>query len=339
MLQLSPSDQRKKLLRQEYLTRMNKVVDYIYDHLAEPITLNQLARVAIFSPFHFHRLFSAFIGETPSAFIKRLRLEKAASALRLKTADSITNIALDCGFSSSALFSRVFREHFCMSASQYRVSGYLELSPREKRKNQKKSQDSKKRQNHRKLGQHQTNLSQEKETVSPYINEQSLVMERNKTMKVHVQVKEIPAMHVAYFRHVGPYHKIEEAFQRLKAWAEPRGLYEQDNIKVLAVYHDDPEVTDESKLHSSACITIPSDSKVSGEEGMMDIPGGQYAVARVEINTDQFDEAWNALLRDWLPESGFQPDDRPCYELYINDAKYHPEGKHIVDICEPVKPL
>ena len=41
----------------------------------------------------------------------------------------------------------------------------------------------------------------------------------------------------------------------------------------------------------------------------------------------------------WLPESGYQPDDRLCYEIYQNDPKEHPEGIHIVDICVPVKPL
>ena len=158
-------------------------------------------------------------------------------------------------------------------------------------------------------------------------------------MKVAVKVKDMPAMHVAYFRHIGPYKKIDEAFDKLKAWAGPRGLFEQENLKVLGVYHDDPEVTSEDKLHSSACISIPKGTKVTGEMGTMIIPAGKYAVARVEIDHDQFNEAWDGVLGDWLPESGFQPDDRPCYELYINDAKYHPEGKHIVDICEPIKDL
>jgi AraC family transcriptional regulator len=44
-------------------------------------------------------------------------------------------------------------------------------------------------------------------------------------------------------------------------------------------------------------------------------------------------------MGDWLPDSGYQPDDRPCYELYHNDPKEHPENKCIVDICIPVKPL
>jgi len=66
---------------------------------------------------------------------------------------------------------------------------------------------------------------------------------------------------------------------------------------------------------------------------------GKYAIAHFEIAGDEYPQAWNALFAGWLPESGYQPDDGPCYELYLNDPKDHPENKCIVDICIPVKPL
>ncbi|MBN2395127.1 MAG: GyrI-like domain-containing protein [Candidatus Atribacteria bacterium] len=49
--------------------------------------------------------------------------------------------------------------------------------------------------------------------------------------------------------------------------------------------------------------------------------------------------AWNAVFGGWLPESGYQPDDGPCYEFYHNNPEEHTEHKHIIDICVPVKPL
>jgi AraC family transcriptional regulator len=69
------------------------------------------------------------------------------------------------------------------------------------------------------------------------------------------------------------------------------------------------------------------------------IPGGRYAVARCEVAPGEFQAVWDGLMRDWLPESGYQPDDRPCYEIYYNNPEEHPEYKFIVDICEPVRPL
>lgn len=84
---------------------------------------------------------------------------------------------------------------------------------------------------------------------------------------------------------------------------------------------------------------MPPETKADGEIGRMSIPGGRFAVARAEILPRQFGEAWNALMRDWFPESGYQPDDRICYEVYLNDPKTHPEGKFLIEICEPVRPL
>jgi AraC family transcriptional regulator len=71
----------------------------------------------------------------------------------------------------------------------------------------------------------------------------------------------------------------------------------------------------------------------------MEIPGGKYAVAKFEILPNQYADAWNMVYGGWLPQSGYQPDDRPCFELYLNDPKTHPEGKHIFEIYAPVKPL
>jgi AraC family transcriptional regulator len=154
-----------------------------------------------------------------------------------------------------------------------------------------------------------------------------------------VEVKEMPEMHVAYYRHVGSYSGVGEAFEELMRWAGPRGLIQFPETKMLGVYHDDPEITDPSRLRSSACITVPEGTAVDGQIGTMTVPGGRFAVGSYEIAHEQFAEAWDDLMGKWLPQSGYQPDDRPCYELYRNDPKTHPEGKFIVDICVPVKPL
>lgn len=58
-----------------------------------------------------------------------------------------------------------------------------------------------------------------------------------------------------------------------------------------------------------------------------------------EIDADGYETAWNAIYGGWLPESGYQPADGPCFEMCLNNPKEHPQHKHIVDICIPVKPL
>lgn len=162
-------------------------------------------------------------------------------------------------------------------------------------------------------------------------------------LTAEVEVKHFPATTVAYVRYIGNYKGnsavFADLFGKLCRWAGPRGLINRPGAQFLSAYHDDPNVTDEDKLRVSVCLSVPEDTKVEGEIGKMVIPEGKYAVAHFEILPHQYGDAWNALCGAWLPESGYQPDDGPSFELYLNDPNQHPEGKHIVDIYFPVKPM
>jgi len=313
-------------LRQEYVARINRVTDYIRVHLNGDLCLDTLAKVANFSPYHFHRIFRGMTGETLNTFIRRIRAETTAMKLINNPKMTITSIAMHCGFSSSAAFAREFKTFFGMSASQFRDGG-----PQSLRKI--RETDSKIDQSVRKNGKDTILTSSYTEDVIQTLRRRTMMIEMN------VEVKELPELHVAYIRHIGPYPGIAKAIEKLMKWAGPRGLINFPGTTLLGVYHDNPEVTEESKLRSSACITVPEDTPVEGEVGKMTIPGGLFAVAHAEINEDQYGEAWDKLMGEWFPESGYQPDDRMCYEIYLNDPEQHPEGKHIVDICEPVRPL
>src|SRR5215813_8088270 len=111
----------------EYAQRINRVIDYLRRNLDRQVKLEELARVACFSEFHFHRIFGAVSGETLNNFTNRLRLEKAARLLRYSD-QSLTDIALDCGFSSSATFSRAFRSGYETTPSQFRKTGEIKNS-------------------------------------------------------------------------------------------------------------------------------------------------------------------------------------------------------------------
>src|SRR6516162_6779317 len=110
-----------------YTRRINRVIGYLRGNLDRQMKLRELAHVACFSEFHFHRIFGAVSGETLNSFTNRLRLEKAARLLRYSE-QSLTDIALDCGFSSSATFSRAFRSVFDTSPSHFRKSGEIKKS-------------------------------------------------------------------------------------------------------------------------------------------------------------------------------------------------------------------
>ncbi|MBN2187332.1 MAG: AraC family transcriptional regulator [Dehalococcoidia bacterium] len=325
---------RQRYLREEYTARINKVIDYIESNISKDLSLNELAAVAHFSPFHFHRIFSAMVGETLNGFVKRLRIERAATMLVQNPRKSITEIAFECGFSGSSAFARAFQETFQVSASEWRAGKYSRTS-----KNGKTGS---------KEGKQISNIKQDFDVQSSYTDSMTrqtwrVEMKNNKELVTNVEVKDIPDMHVAYIRHIGPYAGDEQLFanlfSRLCAWAGPRGLLSSPETKFITIYHDNPDITEESKLRTDVCISVAPDTQVGGEIGKATIPAGKYAIGHFEIAPDQYGDAWNAVYGGWLPESGYQPDDRPCFELYLNDPKQHPEGKHVVDIYAPVKPM
>ena len=90
---------------------MNKILDHIQTHLDEELTLPGLARVARFSPFHFHHVFRGMVGEGLAAYIRQLRLERSWRRL-VETEDSVTAIALAAGYGSHEAFDHAFKAHF-----------------------------------------------------------------------------------------------------------------------------------------------------------------------------------------------------------------------------------
>ncbi len=71
----------------------------------------------------------------------------------------------------------------------------------------------------------------------------------------------------------------------------------------------------------------------------MTLPGGRYAQARFELGADQYEDAWNSVYGEWLPDSGYVPGNGVPFERYLSSPGDHPEGRHTVEICIPVKPL
>ena len=301
-----PADSR----RAEYAARFNRVVDHIQAHLTEAIDLETLAGVACFSPYHFHRQFHGWMGETIHDFIFRLRVERAAAQLAYSPGKSVTEIGLDCGFSSPSTFARAFRTFHGITPSEWR--------------------------------QRRTLFAAGGGRPAPAGGEARPFQGRVFTLALPVEVQRLAPMRVAYIRHVGPFQENAALFERLlgriRAWAGPRGLL-VPTARLLSVSHDAPEITEARKLRLDAAITVPAGTRAEGEIGCRDLEGGAYAVARARIRPNQFIATWDTLMGGWLPGSGWQPDDRPRFEIYLNDPLTDPEGLIEVDVCLAVKPM
>lgn len=306
----------------EYETRVNRVIDHIRSHLAGELSLSTLARVAAFSPFHFHRVFRAITGETLFGFIHRLRIEKAAGALLHHPDQSVLEVALDHGFASAATFARAFKTQFGMSATEWRGGGADDWSARHRPERNPGKQL-------RKAGK-----------ASGRIRPHSLGR-RTEERSMSVHVRELPSYHVAYMRYVGPYgaHGIPELWTRFDTWMEARGLRPEARV-TLGVGYDDPRITAAEKCRYDACVVVPPDFLPDRRVNVMDLRGGPCAVATFTGTADEITDAWDRVFAAWLPGSAWQPDDRPCVEVYRGnptvDAK---AGVFRCELCLPVRPL
>jgi len=304
----------------EYISRINKTLDYIDANIENPMTLGELASVANFSKYHFNRIFHSIVGETPFQFIQRVRIERAAMLMLTNRKMTVSEVALRCGFTDLSVFSRNFKASFGLSPTRYRAD---------------KPQNSN-------FSQTDSNTRQADGRAIPYFCPELQTIKWRTNMKLNksVEIRELPKMTLAYIRHIGPYKGDDQLFQnlwnRLFAWAGPRGLIGGRDFRSLVIYHDDPNVTIEDKLRMSVCITVPPETKVDGEIGRMELEAARYVIARFEVNAQQFQEAWDWLYGEWFPASGYQPDEKLCFEMYPEEPR---DGKFVVDICVPVKPM
>lgn len=304
------------MIDNEYKHRINKVIDHIEKNLDDNFLLDDLAKISNFSKFHFSRIFKYITGETPFKLILRLRLERAASLLSHGN-DSISDIALKCGFKSLPVFSKNFKSHFKESATSFRT------------KNSN-------------LNKVNSITDKSNKTPSIYICNQTKLIKWKVDMKNNesIEIKELASIPVVYLRHTGPYQGDAELFERLFsklfAWAGPKGILDNGDFQTAIVYHDDVNVTDKSKLRTSVCLTAPKNTKIDGEIGKMVLEKGKYVVARFTVKAEEFQKAWDWLMEKWFPSSGYQPDDKACFELYPEEPK---NGIFKVDICVPVRKL
>ena len=119
LLMLLYADAQRSRLGQSEQELVRRIQDYILTHLAERLTVEQLAAQAGYSPTYFSQLFRQATGYAPYAFILKARLEHAQHLL-IRTALSIREVAEQSGFPSQANFSYMFRKEFGCTPTAYR---------------------------------------------------------------------------------------------------------------------------------------------------------------------------------------------------------------------------
>jgi AraC family transcriptional regulator len=288
-----------------YAQRIDRVIDYLRGNLHRPVKLAELADVACFSEFHFHRIFTAVSGETLNSFTNRLRLEKAARLLRYSE-KSLTDIALDCGFSSSATFSRAFRAGYDTSPSQFRKSGEIKKSKIRKE------------------------LLPEDEYGLPMSAEE-------KRAAFPVTLVDIPERQIAYIRVTNAFDmdKVLAALKKVIEWAKSQDVFSRGILFGMSV--DDPHVTPKHLYRYEVCLA--SSLRFQCIEGMskLKMPAMRYATIRVSGDIHKVATAWDYLYRDWLIHSAYEPEHAPALEVFVDKESAMDWSHFELELCLPVR--
>ncbi len=151
-----------------------------------------------------------------------------------------------------------------------------------------------------------------------------------------VEIRDVPPLRLAALRHTGSYMDIGGSFERLFALAAPRGLVGPDS-QCVGRYYDDPESVATSALRSDACMTLSAGAVPDGALELIEQPACRCAIVRHRGPYAELERAYRWLFRTWLPQSGEEPDDQPCFEIYLNDPRQLPPTEWLTDVCLPLK--
>lgn len=273
----------------DYDNRINAVRNYVVGNLTKQHTTGQLAEIAHFSKFHFHRIFRALTGETVQCMVSRLRLESAAATLIYQKNLSITRVAVDHGFSSGANFTKAFTKHFGCSPSSYR---------NEKTRSVKSS----------KIG----------KDCSPK-NLEYIQIEQE------VSITHQSEIQLAYRRSKGAYKhsEISTMHHEVQQWVEDQSCVPSEPASIGIIWSDS-HIVDEENWVYDACVAVQPKAKGDSKIGIQTLAEGHIAQIDVELTEgDSFDLSayWDWFVGHWFVSSGYELRASPSYELYVETGK------------------
>jgi len=321
----------KSKTQAEYIRRINMAFEFIDNHIDQTLRLEEIAKASHFSPYHFHRIFHAMVGETVNDYVTRKRMEKAASRLIYKPELSVTDVAEAGGFSTGANFSKAFKLYFGVSPTELRKPNFNN-DQGEKSGNRDNSKIGK---IYRKYGK----AFNPQDHYSQFVTD-TAVFDPNKLKELlmKIKVEDMQEKQIAYLTSPNGYEldSVYSTWDKIINWAKDKGIDERQERR-FAICHDNPMITPEDKCRYDASIVVNPDVKVSAPYGKSVIPSGKYAIAYYIDTSDKISNFMTELCSQWFPNSGYEPDDFPPIFNYLNDSKQ--DGYVEMDVYIKVKEL
>ncbi len=311
---------RDHSVKPEYRQAVLKVLHYISQNLSGDVSLERLANIANYSPFHFQRIFSAAISESPKQYIMRLRLERAAHHLKVFGTLPVVEIATGCGFSSASIFSRAFKNFYKVTAEEFRAMSSDDLSSILKpvQKNDKLFKSG---------------------NTDFWTDQITNPMDRLANLQISPPptIKPSRSFKIACIQTTLSYpENISFAFKSLVKWAIPREIATPES-KYFGVWLDVPFYTSPDKCRYIAGIELKNDVKTIKGIDILTIPEMKYASFFIKGNLESVLNHLLALNHKYIGEMGYEISDIICYELFDECPAYKSYDEISRNILVPVR--
>lgn len=287
---------------ERYRARMRRVLDHIDRHIDEDLHLAALSGVAAFSPYHFHRQFTATFGISLQHYVQLVRMSRASHRLAFREGETVTDIAMAAGYDAPDAFARAFRRHFGQPPAAFRKSPDWAAWAR---------------------------------ALRPLNDTRNATMPQDFATD-QVRIIELPATAVAVMEHRGAPDRLGDTIRRFIAWRKAAGLPPRTSA-TFTVFHN-PEPAQPADFHIDLCAatdrTLPP-----GPAGVKPgvIPGGRCAVLRVVGASQDLGPAAAFLYRGWLPGSGEETRDHPLYCQRLSFFPDVPDHEAVTDLFLPIR--
>jgi AraC family transcriptional regulator len=293
--------------------RMQRVTDWLVQHLDQPFDLDRLAELAHFSPYHFHRVYTVVMSEPVAETVRRMRLHRAAVQL-VTSEQPIAQIARRAEYGSVQAFGRVFRQTYGLPPAQYRQHAKATLALVQQ-------------------GALQAKKGRDMDVTFP--------AGLGDSPDTAVKIVQLNPVRVAALPHRGSYHAIGDSFQKLTAWAIGRDLMHAAT-PMFGIYYDDPDSKPLTDLRSEACIGVPEGFTLTAKDAPVHLTHTSSGRCARMVFTGPYAELHTAyawLYKVWLPQSGEEPGEQPPIEAYLNDPRSNPPSAWQTAICIPLAEL
>ncbi len=301
--------------RLEYKTRIEKAVTYIRENLNRPICIKEIAQVACFSPYHFHRIFTLIMGEPPGAYITRKRLEYAAIRLVYSPDSAVSDVAFEFGYSSVSSFSKAFKQWFgCRPTEISKIKHCLNAAD----------------------GKLQTKFETYIDADRLYRKAGANPRSKNfMELDRRVRIQKTAPFELYYLTSPQGYEftSIRRTWKELLERVEDLNV-EPSECRRFSLSHDHPALAPASCCRYDACISLPHNKAVQISLPKVVIPAGRYAIFPVDGPEDAILDQYLEFYTVWLPQSGYEADQFPVLEHYLVSCR---EGNLAVELWAKIR--